>query len=63
LNDNDRFNFLKKIEIAPQKINFDFNEYEGGYEEFINESEKWFEDPRRFTYTPIILCKGTKPSS
>lgn len=63
LNENDRFNFLKKIEIAPKKINFDFNEYNGGYEEFINESEKWFEDPRRFTYTPIILCKGTKPLS
>ena len=63
LNDNDRFNFLKKIEIAPQKINFNFNEYEGGYEEFIQESERWFEDPRRFTYTPIILCKGTKPLS
>jgi ubiquinone/menaquinone biosynthesis C-methylase UbiE len=60
LSDNDRYNFLKKIEIAPQRINFNFNEYEGGYDEFINESKKWFEDPRRFTYTPIILCKGTK---
>jgi len=61
LNDNDRYNFLKKIQIAPQIINFKFSEYEGGYDEFISESKKWFEDPRRFTYTPIILCKGTKP--
>jgi ubiquinone/menaquinone biosynthesis C-methylase UbiE len=63
LNDSDRFNFLKKVEIAPRKINFEFKEYEGGYEEFVSESKKWFENPRRFTYTPIILCKGTKPLS
>ncbi len=61
LSKNDEFNFLKKIEIAPQKINFEFNEYEGGYDEFKSETKKWFEEPRRFTYTPIILCKGTKP--
>jgi ubiquinone/menaquinone biosynthesis C-methylase UbiE len=60
LNKNDRYNFLKKVEVAPQKIDFKFEEYEGGYKEFVEESQKCFEDPRRFTYTPIILCKGLK---
>jgi len=63
LKKSDEFNFLKKIEIAPKKINFDFSEYKNGYDEFVIETEKWFEDPRRFTYTPIILCKGKKPPS
>ena len=61
LNKNDEYNFLKKVEIAPRKVNFTFNNYPGGYEEFIDEVEKSFKSPRRFTYTPIILCKGVKP--
>ena len=61
LTQNDEFNFLKKIEIAPKKINYKFVEYAGGYDEFKSETKKWFENPRRFTYTPIILCKGIKP--
>ena len=61
LSKSDEFNFLKKVEIAPKKINFKFKEYKGGYDEFKNETKKWFENPRRYTYTPIILCKGIKP--
>lgn len=60
LNKNDEFNFLKKIEIAPQKINFKFEEYKN-YDEFINETRIAFRNERRFTYTPIILCRGVKP--
>jgi ubiquinone/menaquinone biosynthesis C-methylase UbiE len=62
LNKNDEFNFLKKIEIAPQKIKFNFEDY-NNYLEFINETRDAFRNERRFTYTPIILCKGVKPSS
>ena len=61
LTQNDEFNFLRKIEIAPQKINYKFDEYVGGYDEFKDETKKWFKNYRRFTYTPIILCKGIKP--
>ena len=61
LNKNDEYNFLKKLEIAPQKINYKFNYYKDGYNEFIKEAEDSFKNPRRFTYTPIILCKGIKP--
>lgn len=61
LKKSDEFNFLKKIEVAPQKISYKFNEYIKGYDEFIKESAKSFRNPRRFTYTPIILCRGLKP--
>lgn len=61
LKESDEFNFLKKIEIAPRKIGYKFSEYQGGYDEFIKESAKSFRNPRRFTYTPIIICRGKKP--
>jgi len=61
LRKSDEFNFLKKIEIAPQKINYKFDEYQEGYDEFIEETKKSFRNPRRFTYTPIIICRGKKP--
>jgi SAM-dependent methyltransferase len=61
LNKTDEFNFLKKVEIGPQKINYNFKEYKGGYQEFLDESSKSFRNPRRFTYTPIIICYGKKP--
>ncbi|MBW2100511.1 MAG: methyltransferase type 11, partial [Deltaproteobacteria bacterium] len=38
-----------------------FDEYEGGYEEFFEEFKRFFADPRRFTYTPVISCRGCKP--
>lgn len=57
----DAFNWLKKIEITSRKINYQFDGYEGGYEEFLGEFKRFFLDPGRFTYTPIILCRGHKP--
>jgi len=33
----------------------------GSYEEFKSEFIKFFRDPRRFTYTPIVLARGRKP--
>jgi SAM-dependent methyltransferase len=59
LKDRDEFNFLKKIEVAPQKINFQFEEY-NNYNEFIEETRNAFRDERRFTYTPLIMCRGEK---
>lgn len=61
LRDSDAFNWMKKVEVAPKKIGFKFEEYEGGYEEFVKEFEAFFSNPRRFTYTPLILCRGRKP--
>jgi SAM-dependent methyltransferase len=62
LKDTDEFNWLKKVEVVSNKINYDFAEYEGGFEEFAEEFKRFFSDPRRFTYSPIISCRGRKPA-
>jgi len=62
LGDADSFNWLKKVEIAPRKIGYRFPDYPGGYEEFLQEFQDFFNDPRRFTYSPIISCRGRKPA-
>ncbi len=62
LKDVDAYNWLKKLEIVPKKIKYEFKEFEGGYDEFLQECKTFFAHPRRFTYTPIILCRGEKPA-
>ncbi len=63
LKDADEFNWLKKVEVVTKKISYDFAEYEGGYGEFLEEFRSFFSDPRRFTYSPIISCRGRKPTA
>jgi len=60
LRDIDAFNWMKKIEVISQKIDFHFEDYEG-YEGFIKDFKKFFTNPKRFTYTPLISCRGCKP--
>jgi len=60
LNNIDAFNWTKKLEIAVKRVGYEFKEYKGGYEEFFEEFKLFFSDPRRFTYTPLISCKGRK---
>jgi ubiquinone/menaquinone biosynthesis C-methylase UbiE len=62
LKDSDDFNWMKKVEIISKKnIDFAFEEFEGGYGEFLQEFKRFFSDPGRFTYTPVISCCGRKP--
>ena len=61
LNQTDAFNWHHKVEIAAAKSGYDFSEYPDGYQGFRDEFERYFEDPRRFIYTPLILCCGRKP--
>jgi ubiquinone/menaquinone biosynthesis C-methylase UbiE len=61
LRETDAFNWLKKLEVATKRINYQFEEYDGGYAEFLEEFKGFFASPRRFTYTPIICCRGRKP--
>ncbi len=61
LNQKDAYNWEKKIEAAANKTGFRFDDYENGYEGFIKEFRCFFSDPRRFTYTPLIMCRGVKP--
>ena len=62
LNEVDAFNWTKKVEVGGKLSGYPFDGYEGGYEEFFEEFKIIFSHPRRFTYTPIILCRGEKPN-
>jgi ubiquinone/menaquinone biosynthesis C-methylase UbiE len=60
LNDVDAYNWLKKIEVGIRKIDFDFHRYSSGYDGFVEEFMSFFNDPGRFTYTPLISVHGRK---
>jgi SAM-dependent methyltransferase len=62
LDGRDSYNLLKKAEVASQKLGFEFTEYGGRFEEFIKEFKNSFTDPGRFTYSPLIRCRGRRPS-
>ena len=57
----DIFNWTKKIEVAADIMRSLFQNYPGEFEGFKEDFRKFFLDPRRFTYTPLIMCKGMKP--
>jgi SAM-dependent methyltransferase len=61
LRESDDFNWTKKVEVSAR--HYSFEEYEGGYQEFLEEFNEFFASPRRFTYTPIIFCRGRKPGA
>jgi len=61
LEDRDRRNWEQKLQTAARRAGT-FPGYPGGFDEFAEEFRAFFEDPRRFTYTPLILCRGRKPS-
>ena len=63
IKNKDTFNWTKKAEIAAKKAESLINAYPGGYKQFSSDLNKFLVDPRRFTYTPLLLCKGVKPSS
>jgi len=56
----DMFNWGKKLEIAAKNSGYSFDEFADGFDEFRKECKSFFEDPRSFTYTPIICCRGIK---
>ena len=59
--DQDIFNWAKKVEVATTRLGDLFDDYPGGSRAFSEEFERFLHDPRRFTYTAMILCKGKKP--
>lgn len=61
LRESDAFNWMRKLEVAARNSGFPFAEYPGGYDEFRQEFTTFFHDPRRFTYTPVISCRGCRP--
>lgn len=61
--ENEEFNWRKKAEIAGIHSGYDFSEYPGGRAEFMAELDRVLADPRVFTYTPLLVCRGIKPSA
>lgn len=58
LGDVEKFNWMKKLQMVGKNAEFNFDEYQGGFDEFYSEFKTCFEDPRRFFYTPLIQCRG-----
>jgi hypothetical protein len=63
INSTDMFNWIKKVEVASKRLAPLFERYPGGYGAFFTDFNEFFRSPRRFTYTPLILCRGCKPLS
>jgi SAM-dependent methyltransferase len=61
LKENEKFNWVKKAEIAGRNSGYSFEGYGGDFDEFMEEFTIFFRDPRIFTYTPLIACRGVKP--
>ncbi len=59
----DRFNWLKKLEVAARNSGWKFESYDDGFDGFAKEFATFFADPRRFTYTPMISCRGCRPET
>jgi 2-polyprenyl-3-methyl-5-hydroxy-6-metoxy-1,4-benzoquinol methylase len=61
--DIDVFNWDSKVQVAAKNSGYDFTtHYSGGFPEFYADFESFFRNPRRFTYTPVFICRGTKPN-
>ena len=61
--ETDRFNWVKKLQVAARNSGWKFEDYEDGFDGFFREFQSFFADPRRFTYTPMISCRGCRPQT
>ncbi|HRY56090.1 MAG TPA: methyltransferase domain-containing protein [Spirochaetia bacterium] len=55
----DEYNWAKKIEVLSRNLDIGLPGY-SGCEEFLEDFMKFFRDPGRFTYTPVIAAWGRK---
>lgn len=56
--DEELFNWTKKMEVAVRRLPGMFGGYPGGAAAFDRDFRAFFQDPRRFTYTPVVMAKG-----
>jgi len=62
LQEKDEFNWIAKVMVAGKNSGYNFcNDFKNGFNGFYESFKKFFSDPRRFTYTPVIACCGRKP--
>jgi len=57
------FDWLEKIGVAAKKAKEIVDSYPGGSENLLHDLKIFLADPRRFIYSPLILCKGRRPLS
>jgi ubiquinone/menaquinone biosynthesis C-methylase UbiE len=62
LGEVDRANWAKKIETITKNTSTEVPGYQSA-KEFLDDFMRFFENPGRFTYTPIIACSGRKAAS
>jgi SAM-dependent methyltransferase len=60
LTEKEFFNWQKKIEVIIKRIPQVFQAYPGGSAAFQKYFISFLNNRRRFSYTPLIVCKGTK---
>ena len=56
----DLFNWMKKIDVGVERLPCLFDGYPGGAAAFRDDFRTFFSDPRRFTYTPLIMARGMR---
>lgn len=61
LNPVEAANWQSKIEVAVKNSGARFEEYDGDLSAAIEEFKTYFNDRRRFIYTPLIIVRGVKP--
>ncbi|MFO7965435.1 MAG: methyltransferase domain-containing protein [Desulfobacterales bacterium] len=63
LKDIDAYNWTKKAQVAVKKAGYDFPRYSGSFDAFYDDFMAFFNHPGRFTYTPLLCCRGRKPEN
>lgn len=58
----DAYNWNCKIAMWTSTAPELFSSYPGGVDGFLADFSRLAADPRRFTYTPMIICTGMKPT-
>jgi ubiquinone/menaquinone biosynthesis C-methylase UbiE len=61
MSDDDLENWTKKLDVAVAQSGYSFPELQDGFKEFRSRMLRFLKDPRRFSYTPLIICRGIKP--
>lgn len=62
LNEVDAFNWSQKVEVGVRRSEGSFEPFDGNFDEFKEQFYRFFNDHRRFSYTPYIACRGRKPA-
>jgi len=61
LKENEKFISMQKAAIGGRNSGYPFEEYDGNFDEFLEEVKIFSNDSRVFYYTPLIACRGRKP--